>query len=219
MGIAELQAHHDEYNTLERRVSTMVGNREFPAVFSVCLKSLEHVVPAIKFRKQRGIEPEMPALFSLDAICRYAPPLFEHSVIESSLRFVNTTRILVRHENRYQQAIQAAMDREEIARLVWNRIEQQPGALQRDLGKDLGVHQDTVREIVEVWEQLGVVSRTQHETSYRLEFRSRLDAEVDGVCRACGVRGRGRKEAFLKPIRCQKCGSESYYHIRCTDLD
>ena len=107
--------------------------------------------------------------------------------------------------------------REELARVLWNHLEQQPGALRPNVSKELAVAQETTADIVELWEQLGVITRRQEQNSYRLYFRSRLDAEVEGVCPTCGVRGRGRKELFLRPISCKKCGAEGYYHIKYTD--
>ncbi len=217
MGIADLQDHHDKLTALEATIRTMVANREFPAVFCACLDSFEHIVPAIKYRKQRGIAPETPDLFSFSVICRYGPPLFEHAAMESLLAFVDSTRMLAKHENGYLSTIQAALQREKIARVLWNDLEQHPDALRPNVSGKLGVTDETAVDIVEVWEQLGVIIRRQEQNAYRLHFRSRLDAEVEGVCPACGVRGRGRKELFLRPISCKKCGANGYYHIKYTD--
>ena len=217
MRLAEMESHHDEYVALEGRIRTMVGDREFPAVFAVCVESFEHVVPTMKYRKQKGIEPETPTLLSFSVICKYAPPLFEHTAIDSLFSFVNSTRMLAKHENGYLQTIQTALEREESARVLWNHLEQQPGALQRDVSKDLGIPQETAMGILEVWEQLGVIVRKQEHNTYRLYFRTRFDAEVEGVCQTCGARGTGRKELFLKPVSCKECASEGYYHIKYTD--
>ena len=204
----ELEDHFEQFTTLEGQIRTMLGNRAFPAVFSSCVESFPHIVPTIKYRKQKGIQPETPNFLSFSVICKSAPPLFEHAVINSLLEFVKSTRILAKHENAYLQRVQAALDREEIARIIWNHLEEQPGALQRDIRKSLGVSQETAVEIVELWENLGVVFRKPFENTYELHFRSRLDVEVEGVCQACGVRGRGRKELFLSRVSCKKCGKE-----------
>ena len=88
-----------------------------------------------------------------------------------------------------------------------------PAMLQRDLRTDLGVVQEDAVRIVELWEKLAVVDRQPEDRSYRLFFRTRLDTEIAGLCQNCGVRGKGRKELFFKPIKCQKCGKVGYYHI------
>jgi transposase-like protein len=57
---AEMEAHHDAHTALEGKIKTMLDNREFPAVFSVCVASLPHIVPTIKYRKHKGLKPETP---------------------------------------------------------------------------------------------------------------------------------------------------------------
>ena len=216
MRIAEMEEHHDQYTALGGTVRTMLPKREFPAVFRVCEESFPHIVPAIKFRKKRGIEPETPALFAFRVINQYAPPLFEHRTIESLLEFVKSERSLAKHENGYLQAVESALEDEEIARGLWSHLETHPGFLQRDIRSVLGVSQERAVAIAVTWEQLGVITRRKVKNTYALDFRSRLDAITEGICQYCGVRGKGRKESFLKSTSCAKCGTEGYYHIVCT---
>jgi hypothetical protein len=214
MRLSEMEASHCTLADLERRIGEMLGNREFPEIFSVCNASFPHVVPSIKFRKRRGIEPEMPVLLSFNVICRYAPPLFENRVIESLSEFVSSNRPLARQENGYLDRVRTAFETLEAARLLWSHLERNPGLLERDVRIDIGVLRETAIAILEVWEDLNVVVRRKEGATYRLHYRTRIDEEADGVCQACGVRGRGRKELFFKPISCKKCGAEGYYCIR-----
>ena len=78
--------------------------------------------------------------------------------------------------------------------------------------------QEYAAEIVELWEELGVIDRRPEDRTYRLWFRTRLNVEVQGVCQQCGVRGTGRKELFLKPLKCRRCGTDGYYHVDYGDL-
>lgn len=218
MRIAEMEQHHDQYMALEARIRTMEVNHEFPRVFAVCEASFPHLVPALSFRKKRGIEPETPEFLSLLVICRYAPVLFEHEILESAAAFVKSTRVLAKHDSDYERMIQAALEREEAARVLWDCLEEQPGVLERDVHERLGIPRDRVLAVVERWEHLGIVVRAPKHDGLRLFLQSRLDAETEGVCPACGVRGKGRKELFFKPMPCRKCGAEGYYHIASTDL-
>ena len=213
MKIAEMEDHHDEFLATEHTIQSMVADREFPAVFSVCEDSFPHIVPALKFRKKREIHPEWPELSSFRIICKYAPPLFEHEVLESLLDFVKTTRLLAKHENGYVESIGAALEAEKVARELWNHLDKVPGSLQQDIGKRLGVSQQTAVTIVDVWEELGVIRRDEENRGGGLHLQSRLDASVEGICPACGVRGKGPKSAFWKRIDCQRCGANGYYHI------
>jgi hypothetical protein len=213
MKIADMESHHDEYAALDAKIRTMLENREFPAVFPVCEASFPHIVPAIKYRKKRGIEPETPALLSFGVITKYAPPLFEHSVLESLSGFVKSTRLLAKQEQGHLEAIEIAFEQEEMARVLWNHLEARPGFLQRDIRKELGIGQERALAIIEIWEELGVVGRRKESLSYALDFGSRLDAITGGVCQCCGVRGKGPREAFFKPVLCRNCGVKGYYHI------
>ncbi len=217
MKIAEMEAHHDEYTALETGIANMLGNRDFPAVFSVCEASFQHIVPAIKYRKKRGIEPQTPELLSFSVVCKYGPPLFEHSVLASLLKFVRSTRLISKHENGYLESVEAALERQELARLLWNHLEHASEVSLRDIPKTLGVDKNSATTILEIWEELGVIDRNQEESSNGFCFRSRLNSVVEGICPACGVRGKGRKELFFKRISCKKCNTEGYYHILATD--
>jgi hypothetical protein len=217
MKIAELEANHVACVDAEQTIRTMVENREFPAVFSVCVESFPYIVPAIQFRKKRELTPEVPILLAFTTICRYAPPLFEHAAIESLHEFVKSTRLLAQHENDYLSAIEAARNCEEVAHALWNHLEKEPGALQRDLCKQLGTTREYPVKIIELWEELGIIDRQQEDGSYRVHFRTQPDREVVGLCQNCGACGKGRKEVFFGPTTCTECGTKSYFYIEYGD--
>ena len=105
----------------------MVQNREFPAVFATCTASFEHIVPAISFRKKREIATETPNFLAFTTICKYAPPLFEHTAIEALDEFVRSTRVLAQHEKDFVSSVEAARSRENIAHKLWNHLEKHAG--------------------------------------------------------------------------------------------
>ena len=200
MKISELEYHHGKYTSLESKIQKMLDNHEFPAIFAVCVESFPHIVPAIQYRKKREIKPETPDWSAFDVICKYAPPLFEHAAIASLLEFVKSTRILAKHEKGYLQTVITAIEHEEIARVLWSSIDQQPDTLQKDLCKSLEYNQPTGVRIIDIWEELGVVIRNNDNFDSKIRLRTRLDEIVEGRCQNCGVQGKGRKELFLKSI-------------------
>ncbi|MHB1038316.1 MAG: hypothetical protein ACYC35_28140 [Pirellulales bacterium] len=218
MKIAELQGHHDAYEDSEQIIRAMVDEGEFPKVFSFCTTSFPHIVAAITFRRKRSITPQTPDFLAFTTIQKYAPPLFEHAAIESLFEFVSSSRVLVQAENNFLDSIEAARRREHLAHQLWNHLEHHPGMLQSDIRADLGVVQDDADKIVELWEKLGIVDRQPEGRSYRLSFRTQLDAESLGICPNCGVRGKARKHLFFRPVTCQKCGRPGHYHIDYTGL-
>jgi hypothetical protein len=214
---AELEDHYEAYTRQEGEIRDMVAQRQFPAVFGVCKDSFPHMVPAIQYRRRERIEPQTPKFLAFEVICKYAPALFEHEVLDALLEFVRSVRILASADAGYLQMAETAAEREETARLLWNHLEQEPGASQRDIGKVIGHNRTDIEQILDVWDPLGVVARSADGNADCLWLRSHLSNEVDGLCHTCGVRGRGRKESFLKSVRCQRCGAEGFYHIKYTD--
>ena len=213
MKISEMENYHDAFTDLEEKIQTMLAKREFPGVFSLCVESFPSIVPAIQYRKKRDIEPEMPKLLAFEVICKYAPSLFEHDCLISLLEFVKSTRQLAKHENAYLQKIESALENEEIARLLWNKLEKHPYATQTEICAGIDASLATMVEILKLWEDFGVVIRPDKENVRKLIFNTRLNTEIEGICPNCGVRGKGLKEAFFKPLSCQKCGVHGYYHI------
>ena len=210
---AELEDHHAQYLTKEVALQQTVSERAFSRAFAICLDSLTHVIPVMQFRKITGITPEIPDFLCFNIICNFAPPLFAHEVLEAFHGFVVGTRKLARHEKGYLAASEAALKREDFARLLWDRIERHPGILKKELLSDTVFPLDVVEGILGVWGQLGVTSSELDSNDHRIFLRTRLDVDVVGACQACGVRGKGRKELFLEPVTCRKCASVGYYHI------
>lgn len=213
MKIAELEAHHDAFIDSEQTISSMVELGCFPQVFSICTASFSHIIPAIRYRKKKGITPELTDLTAFTTIFKYAPALFEYAVIESLFEFINSSRVLLHAEADYLNSVKAARKQEQLAHRLWNHIEHHSGMLQRDVRTELGVIPDNAIEIIEVWEKLGILLRHAEDGTYRLIFKTRLDTELTGFCPNCGVHGKGRKELFFRPVKCQKCGTEGHYHI------
>jgi len=218
MKIAELEAHHEGFMESECSIRRMVDNLEFPAVFSYCIESFPHIVPSINYRKKREIFPTIPELLAFNTICRYAPPLFEHAAIDSLSDFVKSTRILSQSEKNFLLSIEASQKREQIAHVLWNHLEKNPGLFQRDIRTELGVIQEEAVAVVELWEKLGILDRHPEDRSYRLYFQTQLNEEITGLCPNCGVRGKGRKERFFQSVICQKCGVDGHYHIEYPNL-
>ena len=209
-----MEYHHNQYMSLEGKVKAMLDKQEFPAIFSVCVESFPHIVPAIQYRKKREITPETPDWSACDVICQYAPPLFEHAVIESLFEFVKSTRMLAKQDNVFLQTIDIAFEAEKVARVLWTHIEKQPGISQELMCKTLGFNPQTTINIIDIWELLGIINRRDDNDDERIAFSSRLDDEVSGVCQNCGVLVNGCKELFYRSFLCQQCGIEGYYHIK-----
>ena len=211
---AELEGHSSVYDAAEDTIRAMCDSRQFPVVFSVCLDSFEHIVPTIQFRKKNGIVPDVPPLVPFKTICKYAPVLFEHDIIQALIEFIRSNRVLARHENDYQSAAELALKQEDLAWQVWNHLERHPGSGHHEIANGIRTGVVLVIEIIRTWEHLGVVDRLDEAGQTKFFFRSSLDSEVEGACHECGVRGKGRKELFYRPIRCKVCGHEGHYHIR-----
>ena len=216
MRIAEMEAHHDALMDLKNTINVKVFDRDFPAVFGVCEETFPHIVPAIQFRKKREIEPETPQLVSFLIICKYAPSLFEHRVIESLIDFIKGTRLLAKHEEGYLELAQTTLLVEEAARTLWSTLERHPGFLRQDIQRELGIDQGFSDSILATWEELGVIAYKETDKGRAIYLQSCVNAQAEGICHTCGTRGKGRKELFYKPVPCTKCGTTDYFCITNT---
>ena len=216
MRITEMEAHHDELMDLENTIHVKVFDRDFSAVFGLCEETFSHIVPAIKFRKKREIEPETPELVSFLIIYKYAPPLFEHRVIESLIDFIKGTRLLAKHEEGYLELAQTTLVVEEAAKTLWSTLERHPGFLRQNIQRELGIDQGFSDAILATWEELGVIAYKETDNGRAIYLQSCANAQAEGVCHTCGTRGRGRKELFYKPVPCTKCGTTDYFCITST---
>ncbi len=216
MRIAEMEAHHDELIGLENTIQAMLSDRDFPAVFGVCEDVFPHIVPSIKFRKKREIEPDTPELLSFLIIYKYAPPLFEHWIIESLLDFVSETRLLAKHEESYLELAQTTLMVEDAARLLWNKLEREPGYLSENIQRDFNIDKEISDSFLETWEELGVIVHKETDKGRAIYLQSCANVRAEGICHTCGTRGKGRKELFYKPVPCTKCGTTDYFCITNT---
>jgi hypothetical protein len=213
MLIAEMEAHHTELLAFENQIAAMESRMDFPAVFQVCEESFSHVAPAISFRKRRSLVPEVPTLQAFEVVWTYAPPLFEHSTLISTLDFVRSTRLLAKHANGYVESAESALSREATARRLWNFVEQRPGSSEATAVLELGVSSSAVTSILDVWNRLGVITKDHKNGADGLILATRLDEEIAGVCCRCEARVRTRKINLLQPRTCPKCGEKDYFYI------
>ena len=112
MKIAELQAHHDAFTESDRTIRMMVADGEFATVFSACVESFPHIVPAINFRKKKSIAREY-------RICLPSPQpgnTARHSLsTPRSSHFLNLSkppRVLMQSEKNFIESAKAARNRE-----------------------------------------------------------------------------------------------------------
>jgi hypothetical protein len=217
--ISEMEQCHESYLAAEAEIRERVERREFPAVFDPCRKSFDQIGPAVQFRRRREISPEFPPLTPLDVVLTYAPPLFERTVLESLVDWLRASRrILAAHPTNYWDLANAALAQEDAVRTAWNEIARQPGVVLADLLARLPVIRSGIERTLPIWETLGIVVCQRHGLDTRLCLRTRLDEEIEAVCPACGVRGRGKKEILWRNTTCKKCGASGHYHLVCPAL-
>ena len=152
----------------------------------------------------------MPAFLAFTTICKYAPPLFEHSAIESLRAFVKSSRVLSQSEKNSipLKTLENAHNLPIRFGTTWNAI---PGCFSATSARNsewFRKMRSTSWSCGKSW----VSGSAPEGKSYRL-LPNAIDTEVEGSCPNCGVRGKGRKELFFRLIVCEKCSTEGYYHI------
>ena len=127
MKIAELKAHYDALTDSEGTIETMVDNHEFPAVFSVCIESFPHIVPAINYSR-KGTSPRRRSIFWQSP--RYASTRRRCLNTRQSNHWRSSSGLREfwrLSEKGFQRPVEAAQKREQLAHAIWNHLERQPG--------------------------------------------------------------------------------------------
>lgn len=206
MKIAEMEEHHRAYEELEAAVRNAVKHRAFEETFQHSRRCWEHIDGALQFRKKRNIQPVLPPLASITEPCRYAPVLFEHDLLLDVEQFVRGTRPLAKCQERdFPGEVAQALEREQIAWKLWNHIEEHPGCWQWEFRSHLGVEQGTAVQIVENWEEMGIVRRQKDGHSFHVSMSTQLESSVTGICPRCGARVTARKRVLFQLSACPAC--------------
>jgi hypothetical protein len=133
-----------------------------------------------------------PVTFTLDALERLGALLREHRTIER-----NTSDDL-------GARLAAAVRRAWEARAVWDYLERTSGARQAVLDGSSGA---SAKALIREWEQMGLVSRTDHE----IQLVTQTRAVIAGKCPECGALEHASTEEFLEDRQCKACSKTTVF--------
>lgn len=216
MRIAELESHYVEYRDKEKSIQQAISQNSLHLALHVSRDSLQHLIPATKYQKRKEVSLTTPFL-PIVVMCKYAPPLFERELLDSTREFVVNDRSLTRSAEDYLSQIDEAILRIDCARTMWNRLELSGICTKHDLTDSLPAPKNKTSKILLTWETLGITERCENSDGEdSLQLRTRLSAKVEGACYECGLKGVGPKSGFFKHVKCTRCGREDFFHIRST---
>ncbi len=204
---SELLAHHQSFVDNETQVGERVQVRDFYGAIFVASRSLDHITPYLKVRRQSGESDDCP-LFPFEIICRFAPPLFDHASIELLRSFTHATRQLGKRRQSLIAMLEQASHEMDVNRLLWNLIERHPGV---PLNRTKFNSSASAMAAVSFWESLGIVS--VEKATGAVGFVTSLSGLTEGMCPSCGARGKAAKEAFFRAVTCPKCKAVDFLHL------
>jgi len=212
MKISEMKRHCDIYLKLAQEICQLGINGKISEMLEKSLKAFPHIDPVLQLYKKGKMGPT-PDLVPIDMICDYAPLIFEHEKLIALQDFINSTRRLAKYDKKnLPNQVNRALKKEKTAWELWNHLESNPNCDEKDLHKIIKVKQDYLAWVIGRWASLGVIVREKLLDSYKIKLTTNLEEEIVGVCIACGVKGTGKKSAFLKTEECPKCKNKSRFH-------
>ena len=209
MKLSELQAHHRQYEEWLAAAKRFVAERDLNGVLSSCSDACSVIEGALRFV---GKKPEFGPLdlYPLEALCTYAPAFFEHEILKRTHEQILGTRYLAKFEDgRLPAQIEAALQRQEQARLMWNVLRKNQTVPKQEFFKVCGAAQQCSESILDLWREFGIVR--QEDSGFSLA--TDMTARFRGVCPQCSTQVRGQKGALLRPLICPRCKRQGYLHI------
>lgn len=215
MKIAELEENFNAFIDLSRAIDDLLKSNAYSEAFDACRQSLSKLVPFLKFRKRKKIEPEFPELRCVEVVCEYAPAFFEKNLIDDFYQHFKSNRMLSKNYPELVTELDACRDLVSVAKQAWDKIAEQPGAHSEEVTADI-IHDEAAESMLSIWSDANIVcARSAQQDRYR--FVTRIKETMIAVCFHCGVKGRAAKMKLLKPNKCPKCKSNDYFHMIAAD--
>lgn len=209
---AEMEQADRQYEACRKSARTALSQHEYEKALLQCKKSLEFIDGKLALAKRELGTNDVP-LPTLDWILQYAPALFQHDYLTDLQELVAGNRKLKKLDADYLARTEAALRAEETAARLWNHIAATPGCLQRSLSRDIERPQKELVQILEVWEEAGIVLRESVPSSktHSLTMVTDLDRPSRARCWSCGLKVKATRRRFLVRLSCVKCKQKSHF--------
>lgn len=149
---------------------------------------------------------EFDSIEGISIVLKYAPLLFDSEVLNSLDILLKSQRRIDKYASN-DMAGDLANARNQMwdAHRLWDFLEQNGDTIQSKIHVSLGGDQQRWNQIVESWEQMGLVRRILLDGDHAVSLATLMEAVIAGKCPKCGVFGKIPKRKCLVEICCPKC--------------
>lgn len=204
---AELESASHRYAAYWASVRSAAVTREYPAAMRAAEASLAVAWAAVAYQR-RYQKVERPELPTVEAILRYAPPLFDWQrldVLDAWLSGAKRTdKALYAH---LRADIEASRRSMALAARLWDDADAlAPSPVPPEA-------RAAARAIVTVWTDMGVVALRPESAAAVVRHVTNPEGQVLGKCSVCGTSLQASLNAALNPTACRECGQASEFVI------
>ena len=211
---SKAEQSYGEYCRLVEQATSYDTGRytDLGLLLQACADAWPCIPDALKFRAKNA--DAAVSLFPMHAVWSYAPPLFEHEWLLKLEAFIGSTRALKRSEQQDLPTMATqAIEREELARRLWNRLKSAPGIAERKLLQGSGAQVGEGTAVLKVWLKYGVVLRRSDERGSALFLATDMTATSIAFCHTCSIKVRARKEQLFREVACPRCGQRGFLFV------
>ena len=207
----EMLEHHRLYHQLVKGARTLESHGEFGAAIAKGKEAWGHADGMMQYGR-RYENQEYSSLEAVEIVLKHAPLLFDFDSLDELQDLLKSFRRIEKNtEENLADRLRASQELMRAAHKLWNCMEAEPGVRQDQLRRILGGDQDQWRKIAEHWEKMGAIIREKEGGSYRLYFRTRMEATVPAKCSSCGFLHKAEKSMFLEKQDCPRCRTKNEF--------
>jgi predicted RNA-binding Zn-ribbon protein involved in translation (DUF1610 family) len=210
---AEMETDVEQYRSLLAKARSAVDGNDYRKAIEMALNSWQHIAGMLQYETKYAGK-DFSSVETIDLVLEYAPLLLDGRALDGLEALLRSQRTIEKKTgNDLAANLAEARALMWAAYQFWDQMERQPEASANALDVPLGAESDRRRLVKEAWEKMGVVCRTESDSSHRLTFCTQLDSSAFGKCPSCGAVARAPKAKFLEMQTCPKCGLKESFVI------
>jgi hypothetical protein len=175
---ATMVEHRDEYRRLVEGAQSSLQRGLFREAIETASSSWDYIDGMMQYERKYE-DKEHKTIEGVEIVLEYAPLLFDLDRLEALETMLKDKRKLERNTSHdLGEKLAKAKALMWQAHGLWDHLEKHPHTKQDGLRRAPGGDQDQWRQVGLSWEEMGLVSRSRDEGSYRLSLVTQMDALV-----------------------------------------
>lgn len=210
---SELEADRDAYFEKLALARMAERGRLYRDAIKCALSAWPFIDGMMQFERRYN-KREFESVEAIDLILKYSPLLLDFESLNVLDNLLEEFKRIERNtSDDMGEKLADARARMWANHKLWTHLEWHPESKQSDLRKALGGEQDYWREVVEVWERMGLVTRSAMDGGYLVSLITRTGAITKAKCSACGAVAEAPKAMFFDVLKCGSCKSRVAFVI------